>query len=158
MPDSQGGAIVDSGLALGVIALVLTVAMVVGPVPLYLGLMPFLVGILVAIVCVALGLILSAVALIRRRGRSVVMPVSALVVNVLALAAVIAAAIVFLGKDEPTYDEAMLQLVRESGVVVQRISPARPALLALPSGYYEGPLDQRPRIPLVLSLDWMFSG
>ena len=75
--------------------------------------------------------------------------------------AAIAVAVIVFSKGEPTLDEAMIQLVDMSGVEVQRvgsdveirrIGPSRPALLVLPSGYYRTPLDQRPRIPLVLSL------
>ena len=156
-----------TALVLGLIAAALATALSLA-FTLHLNwLLPFLVGaIFVAVcialaVCIVLGLALSVLALVGRRGRTGVMPVVALAVNIVAFGAVIAVAIIVFSREEPTLDEAMLQLVSESDVVVQRISsgvdvrrlgPSRPALLVLPSGYYQAPLDQRPRIPLVLSL------
>ena len=86
------------------------------------------------------------------------MPLTALTVNVVALGGVL---IIILGPGEPTFDEAMFQLMENSGVAVQRITGAgvgvprrvsRPALIVLPSEYYSVPLDEQPSIPLVLGL------
>ena len=142
-------------LALGLTAIALGVALTFARTSSLIGLSPLLEG--AVAVCIALGLVLSVLSIVRRGGRTIVMPLAALVVNAVALGAV---AIIILGQGEPTFDEAMLQLVEESGVAVQRIEGAgvdhtrdsRPALIVLPSGYYRVPLDERPSIPLVFSL------
>ena len=103
-----------AALVLGLIAVALGTALTLHLV----WLMPFLVGSIVPAVCIALGLVLSVLALVGRRGRTRVMPVAALAVNIVALGAVIAVAVIVFSKGEPTLDEAMLQLVDESGVEV----------------------------------------
>ena len=143
------------GLVLGLTAIALGVALTLVGTSSLIGLNPLLEG--AVFVCIVLGLVLSVLSLVRRRGRTIRMPLTALTVNIVALGVVV---IIILGRGEPTFDEAMLQLVEESGVAVQRISGAgvdrsrnwRPALIVLPSEYYSGPLDERPSIPLVLSL------
>ena len=156
-----------TALVLGLIAAALATALSLALTLHLHWLLPFLVGAIFFAVCIALavcivlGLALSVLALVGRRGRTRVMPVAALAVNIVAFGAVIAVTTIVFSRGEPTLDEAMLQLVSESGVEVQRIwpgvdvrrlGPSRPALLVLPSGDYQAPLDQRPRIPLVLSL------
>ena len=144
-----------SALALGLTAIALCVALTFPRTSSLIGLSPLLEG--AVAICIALGLVLSVLSLVRRVGRAIVIPVTALAVNVVAIGAI---AIIILGQGEPTFDEAMLQLVEESGVAVQRVEGAgvdhrrdsRPALIVLPSGYYRVPLDERPNIPLVLSL------
>ena len=144
------------GLVLGLTAIALGVALTLIRTSPLIGLSPLLEG--AVVVSVALGLGLSVLALVRRRGRTIRMPLTALALNVVALGAVL---IIILGQGEPTFNEAMLQLVGDSGGAVQRITGggvgvpkrvSRPALIVLPSGYYESPLDRRPSIPLVLSL------
>ena len=150
-----GGEIAALALVLGLTAIALGVALTLARTSSLIGLSPLLEG--AVVVCIALGLIMSALSLVRRRGRAIRMPLTALTANVVVLGAVV---VIVLGQGEPTFDEAMLQLVEESGVAVLRISGAgvdhrrgsRPALIVLPSGYYRGPLDERPSIPLVLSL------
>ena len=146
-------------LALGLTAIALGIALTLARTSSLIGLSPLLEGAIV--VSVALGLGLSVLSLVRRKGRTIVMPVTALTVNLVALGVVVIVAITILGQGEPTFDEAMLQLVEESGVSVQRIPGAgvgvskrdsRPALIVLPSEYYSVPLDERPSIPLVFSL------
>ncbi len=76
----------------------------------------------------------------------------------LGVAVVVAVAVFVFGGGEPSLDEAMRRLAGKPGVEsVQRVSivrpviPAdfiRPALLAMPEGYYKGPEP----LPLVLSL------
>ena len=110
----------------------------------------------IAVACMALGLCLSAWALFRRRTASMIFPISAIAVNAVTLGVFVLFAIVIPGRDEPGFDEAGLQLVRESGVIVQRITPMSPpvryAMLVLPSQYYDEPLERRSSIPLVLNL------
>lgn len=142
-------------LALGLTPIAIGVALSLARTSSLIGLSPLLEG--AVVVCITIGLALSVLSLIRRRGRAIVIPAAALAANVVALGVI---AIVILGQGEPTFDEAMLQIVEESGVTVQRIAGAgvdhrrdsRPALIVLPSGYYSGPLDERPSIPLVFSL------
>ena len=143
-------------LGIGLTAIALCVGLTIVRTSSLIGLSPLLEG--AVAVCIALGLVLSVFSLVRRSGRAIVMPMTALTVNVVALGAI---AIIILGQGEPTFDEAMLQLIEESGVAVQRVSGAgvgvrkresRPALIVLPSEYYRVPLDERPRIPMVLSL------
>lgn len=143
------------GLALGLMAIALGIALTLARTLSFVALKPLLTDAIV--VCIALGLVLSVLSLIRRRGQIIRMPLTAIAVNVVALGAVV---VIILSQGEPTFDEAMLQLVEESGVAVQRIPgtgvdhrrDSRPALIALPSGYYRGTLDERPSIPLVFSL------
>ena len=144
------------GLVLGLTAIALGVALTLIRTSPLIGLSPLLEG--AVVVSVALGLGLSALALVRRRGRTIRMPLTALAVNVVGLGAVL---IIILGQGEPTFNEAMLQLVEDSGVAVQRITGAsvgvpkrvsRPALIVLPSEYYSVPPDEQSSIPLVLSL------
>ena len=146
-------------LVLGLTAIALGVALTLTRTSSLIGLNPLLEGAIV--VSIALGLGLSVLALVRRRGRIAVMPLTALAVNLVALGVVVIVAITMLGQGEPTFDEAMLQLVEESGVSVQRIPGAgvgvskrdsRPALIVLPSEYYSVPLDEQSSIPLVFSL------
>ena len=145
-------------LVLGLTAIALGVTLTLIRTSSLIGLNPLLEG--AVVVSVALGLVLSVLALVRRRGRTAVMPLTALTVNVVALGVVLIIALFILGQGEPTFDEAMLQLVEESGVSVQRIPGAdivqmrahRPALIVLPSEYYSVPLDERSSIPLVFSL------
>ena len=145
---------VGAALVFGVIAIVLGISLTLGLLLFVIGLMPFFVGALVVVVCIGLGLLLSVLALIRRRdSRSSAMLVTALAVNILALGGVIAVALIARGMGEPTLDEAMSRLVSESGVgAVMRIRGDRPALLAVPSGYHQGSLEQRESLPLVLNL------
>ena len=144
------------GLALGLTAIALGVALTLARTLSFVVLKPLLTD--AVVVCIALGLVLSILSIVRRRGQAIRMPLTALAVNLVALGAI---AIIFLSQGEPTFDEAMLQLIEESGVTVQRVSGAsvgvrkrepRPALIVLPSEYYRGPLDERASIPLVFSL------
>ena len=146
-------------LVLGLTAIALGVALTLIRTSPLIGLNPLLEG--AVVVSVALGLCLSVLALVRRRGRTIRMPLTALMVNLVALGVGVGVAIIIPGLGEPTFDEAMFQLMEESGVTVQRIPGtgvgvrqrnSRPALIVLPSGYYESPLDRRPSIPLVLGL------
>ena len=142
-------------LGIGLTAIALGIALTLARTLSFVALKPLLTD--AVVVCIALGLVLSILSIVRRRGQAIRMPLTALAVNLVALGAI---AIIILGQGEPTFDEAMLQLVEESGVAVQRIEGAgvdhgrdpRPALIVLPSGYYRGPLDERPSIPLVFSL------
>ena len=145
---------VGAALVFGVIAIVLGISLTLGLLLFVIGLMPFFVGALVVVVCIGLGLLLSVLALIRRRdSRSSAVLISAFAVNILALGGVIAVALIARGMGEPTLDEAMSRLVSESGVgAVMRIRGDRPALLAVPSGYHQGSLEQRESLPLVLNL------
>ena len=146
-------------LALGVTSIALGITLTLSRTLSFLELKPLLTD--AVVVSIALGLVLSVLSLVRRGDRTAVMPLMALTVNVVALGAVVIVVVIILGQGEPTFDEAMLQLVEESGVAVQRIPGAgfgvlkrgsRPALLVLPSEYSRVPLDEQPRIPMILSL------
>ena len=137
------------GLALGIIALVLIVAVALGGALAYVDLSFLFLGIIVVIVCIVAGLLLSALGLFRtkRRGMGIRIPVSALSVNIVAIGAVAAVAVVFLVVNaEPSFEEATKEFTEE-GLTVQTIGGNRPALLVLPSGY-----DPQTPLPLVLSL------
>lgn len=155
------------GLTLGVVALALSVALAAGLGLLFIGTMTFFVGALVVMGLIVPGLLVSVLALLRRMGRGIGLPVSALGVNALAVGVVIAAAIVTSDGGEPSFDETMRQLVSKAGVgSAQRVTIVLPTipsgfdrygLLALPEGYdgySRGPLEQERRepLPLVLSL------
>ena len=142
-----------SGLRLGIIALVLTVALMLERVLDMVGLVPFLIAALVVIVCIIAGLLLSALGLLRsrRRGRGIRLPISALAVNLVALGAAVIFAAVIVGDfvdliNEPTLEEAARDLT-DDGLSVLTIGGDRPGLLVLPSGH-----DPQSPLPLVLNL------
>ena len=138
-----------TGLRLGVIALALTAALMLARALDIVGLVPFLVAALVVIVCIIAGLFFSALGLFRSRGTGsqIRRPISALVVNVVALGAVVAfATVLVIGFAEPTLEEAAQDLT-DDGLSVLTIGGDRPALLVLPSEH-----DPQSPLPLVLNL------
>ena len=107
-------------LVLGLTAIVLGVALTLIRTPPLIGLSPLLEG--AVVVSVALGLVLSVLAFVRRRCRTIRMPLTAITVNVMAIALGVGVAIIIPSLGEPTFDEAMFQLMEDSGVAVQRIT------------------------------------
>ena len=138
-----------SGLILGIIALVLTVALALGFALVVIDPTPLFIGAIIVVVCIIAGLFLSALGLFRRQRREMGMrmPVSSLAVNIVAIGVVAVAAVMLIGDYlEPTFEKAAQELTEE-GLTVHTIGGDRPALLVLPPKY-----DAQTPLPLVLSL------
>ena len=102
-----------SGVILGVIALALAVVLAVGVSLELIKTIPSLIGAAVFAVLIVAGLLLSGVGLFRARRRraGMRMPASALVVNVVAIVAAVAGAVmVSVMGAEPTFEETILEL------------------------------------------------
>ena len=142
-----------SGLALGIIALVLVIALLLELVLDIVGLIPFLVAAIAVVACAVAGLFLSLLGLLRgrRKGNDIRMPVSALATNVIVLGTVVVVAAVLIADvvgpiREPTLEEAVQDLTGD-GLSVLTIGGDRPALLVLPSAH-----DPQNPLPIVLNL------